>query len=184
MNPGSWQDLEKTFRPEIMIWFIEYPDKEFIERIVKRVFSYYDKPSNAERKPKDRDQWQRAIAKFLKDDWEKQQAQALPAKRAAAAANSNQQVMAKDDEIKAKLASMQGRGAKDCPKCLNLGTVGMYKKPSLSYYTFLCDCPAGDLAAKLTEHRARNIKTQHGETHIPRVRFISELNLDQWERDF
>lgn len=67
MNVNSWKDLESHFSVEMKEqWFSLYPKKEYIERIVKKVFYYYcDLPT----KPKSRERWKAAVESFLEKNW-------------------------------------------------------------------------------------------------------------------
>lgn len=145
MVVNMWQDLEKEFRVKISgEWLEVYHRKEYIEMIIKRVFTYYDRSPN---RPKDRSAWERAISSFLKKNKPQQEATEASTVHSIKARSDADRI----EGLRKELRAMQGRNG-DCPRCLNEGTVGMRSKANNNYYVMLCDCKAAEIAKHLPEN--------------------------------
>lgn len=173
MQPNSWTELRAAFEAKFGEWTIQYPSPPFVEMIIKRCYHYYavKKPENMPASPQ---AWERAIARFLKEDWEKrstqasagQSARALPVgKRSLSAVAIDPHLM-----LRKELDGYRGKDKDVCPKCLGLGTVGMFEKPHMSYYAFLCNCAAAAIASRLPENA--------------RMVCYTAKDPEHWQKDF
>lgn len=175
MTPNSWQDLHNMFIDELNDWIKEFPSMPFIEKTIKQAFAYYDKSGT---KPDSRDDWKRIINFFMRNNWDKESSKIQMANKLS----QRSEAALNDDEIKQQIELIKVEV--NCPKCLGLGTVGMYKNSNNCYYSFLCICRLGDLSSGLREHQSRSIKTAGGSYDIPRTKRYNELSKEEWTRDF
>lgn len=128
MSVVSWRDLEQLFTVEITEWGIQYPNKQFVDRIIKLCFNYYDKPARQENKPTDKDSWKRAVEFFLKNNWEKENMSGYGNKKPFEPKRINYTFEPRT-EVELK-----------CDYCLDLRVVRAIAK-DLSYETLmLCEC--------------------------------------------
>jgi len=174
-----WQELESLLSDEMSVWLEKFPSRPFIERIIKRVYSYYDPLPN---KPTDKESWKRAVSSFLAKDWEEEK------KRHARADHLTKKVEAHntDQEIEKQIKDLAKTNP--CPMCHSSGYVTMFTKKNYNCVTFLCTCAVGKLASTLRTNQARRVRFSNGEeTDIARTRFFDEAEADRetaWVRDF
>lgn len=106
-----------------------YPDKGYVERIVKKVFYYYDTHAKP---PATETEWQRAIESFLEKNWKE------PTTTTERPKHGKPQFERR--EVKEGLDSPQITEVEKCGFCLDLGVIRVIALDKSFETLMLCEC--------------------------------------------